>query len=306
MMMKQIDYMSNGYWRTFSLFLFFVLGAFLPQAHIYSFLIQYLIMLMLFLAFLDTSLNWKIFNKSVFMILVANISLAILSYFALVQVNYDLAIIAFITAITPTAIAAPVIIELLDGRVEYVVASVILTNSTIALLLPFILPLIVDSKIDISTLALLKNVSIVIFFPLIIAQLTKRFPPKVQQTMKKLKSASFYLWLIVLFLATSNASYFMRNESTFSLGTLLSSALISLIICISNFTVGWFLGGKMYRKEASQSLGQKNNALTIWISLTFLNPIVALGPTFYVIYHNVYNSYQLFKKQRKDKVIPRI
>jgi BASS family bile acid:Na+ symporter len=41
--------------------------------------------------------------------------------------------------------------------------------------------------------------------------------------------------------------------------------------------------------------------LTIWLALTFINPVVALGPTCYVLYHNAYNSFQLFAFERRRK-----
>jgi len=50
------------------------------------------------------------------------------------------------------------------------------------------------------------------------------------------------------------------------------------------------LGGRNHWQEASQALGQKNLAFVIWISLTFINPLVAMGPTFYILYHHPYNS----------------
>ena len=63
---------------------------------------------------------------------------------------------------------------------------------------------------------------------------------------------------------------------------------------------GALIGGRRYWQESSQALGQKNNSFVIWIALTFINPLVAMGPTFYVLYHNLYNSFQiyLFEKRR--------
>jgi hypothetical protein len=53
-----------------------------------------------------------------------------------------------------------------------------------------------------------------------------------------------------------------------------------------------FLQTKLSR-EASQSLGQKNTTFTIYLALTFANPLVALGPTCYVLWHSLWNSWQL-------------
>jgi len=54
-----------------------------------------------------------------------------------------------------------------------------------------------------------------------------------------------------------------------------------------NFSLGRLVGGSEFGLEASQSLGQKNTTFTIYLAMTYANPVVALGPTFYVIWHNL-------------------
>ena len=119
--------------------------------------------------------------------------------------------------------------------------------------------------------------------------------------MWRMKPLSFYVWLVALFLVTAKSSHFLRSDTSVPAGTLVAIAGISLVICAMNFGAGAVLGGKRYRREASQALGQKNNSLTIWIALAFINPVVALGPTCYVLYHNAYNSLQLLAFERKRK-----
>jgi bile acid:Na+ symporter, BASS family len=72
-----------------------------------------------------------------------------------------------------------------------------------------------------------------------------------------------------------------------------------MVICIINFSVGALLGGHYYWQEASQSLGQKNLSFVIWIALTFINPLVAMGPMFYILYHHLYNSWSIYQFERK-------
>ena len=83
---------------------------------------------------------------------------------------------------------------------------------------------------------------------------------------------------------------------------LLEIALVGLVICIINFGAGALIGGRHYWQEASQSLGQKNLSFVIWISLAFINPLVAMGPTFYVLYHHIYNSWVIFQYERKRAI----
>jgi BASS family bile acid:Na+ symporter len=282
-----------------SLLLTMLIGAFVPQAHVLSFLIQSLLMVMLFFAFLDIELKPKAFQKSVIWVLFANIVVAFVTYAVLAPFNLMLALAAFMTAIAPTAIAAPVIISFIGREVEYVVASVVLTNIASALIVPIMLPTLIGTAIQISIWEVLQPVLIVMFVPLIFSQLSKLLPTNSQAFIRKGKIFSFPIWLLNLFIISANASDFLRNGNTNSVSTLTIIALVSLAICIINFGVGALLGGRSHWQEASQSLGQKNLSFVIWIALTFINPLVAMGPMFYILYHHLYNSWSIYQFERK-------
>ena len=285
-----------------SLLLTMLIGVLLPQFHAFSFLIQYLLMLMLFFAFLDIELKPQTFQKSVLWVLLANVAVAFLSYVLLAQFDIMLALAAFMTAIAPTAIAAPVIICFIKGEVEYVVTAVILTNVATALIVPIALPFLIGTEVQISIWEVLQPVLIVMFVPLILAQLVSRLPSKSQEFIRMGKHFSFPIWLFNLLIISANASNFLRNENTDSFSTLIVIALISLIICIVNFGVGALLGGHSHWQEASQSLGQKNLSFVIWIALTFINPLVAMGPTFYILYHHLYNSWSIYQFEKASNL----
>ena len=282
-----------------SLLFIMVVGALVPQAHTFSFLIQYLLMVMLFFAFLDIEFKPQSFQKSVLWILVANIAVAFISYFTLATFDLTLALAAFMTAIAPTAIAAPVIISFIEREVEYVVASLMLTNIASAFVVPIALPSLIGTAVQISIWEVLQPVLIVMFMPLLLSQLAKAFPPSMQDFIRKGRSSSFLIWLTSLFIISANASYFLRNSNTDSVSSLAVIALISLVICIVNFSVGALLGGRGHWQEASQSLGQKNLSFVIWVALTFINPLVAMGPVFYILYHHIYNSWLIYRFEKR-------
>lgn len=288
--------------KGFSLLFTMAFGMLVPQAHVFSFLIQYLLMVMLFFAFLDIEFNPQRFQKSVIWILVANMTLAFVSYAVLIRFDLMLALAAFMTAIAPTAIAAPVIIGFVQREVEYVVAAVLLTNIASAVILPLTLPSLLGAEIQISIGEVLGPVLVVMFVPLILARLVSNLPAGGQVFVRKGKSFSFPIWLVNLFIISANASNFLRNENSNSTIRLAVIASISLVICIVNFGVGALLGGQRYWQEASQSLGQKNLSFVIWIALTFINPLVAMGPMFYILYHHLYNSWSIyqFEKRRNE------
>jgi bile acid:Na+ symporter, BASS family len=290
------------YGKVLALLLMMVLGAILPQFHALSFLIQYLLMAMLFFAFLDIDLNPGSFQKSVLWVLAANLLIAFLAYWIFSFFDANLAMAAFITGIAPTAIAAPVVVSFIRGRVEYVIASVLLTNIVIALVIPFALPFLLSTAARISVWEVLQPVLITMFVPLILAQLVHFLPSGAQSVIHKGKSFSFLIWLFNLFLISAKAVDFLLNGMTGVAGTLLAIAMVSLGICVVNFSLGALIGGREYWQEASQALGQKNNSFVIWIALTFINPMVAMGPAFYVLYHNLYNSFQIYLFEKRNAV----
>jgi len=289
------------YGRTLMLILAMTAGALFPAAKAISGWIPYVLMGMLFFAFLDISIRRESFHWSLLGIFLANVLLPFAVFFILRAVDPDLALVGYMTAVTPTATAAPVIVGFLRGKVDYVVTAVLLTNVGIALLLPFTLPLVAGSSVHISTMDLLPSVLEVMFIPLGLALLSRLLPPGARNVIRRGKPLAFLLWLLVLFLVTSEASAFIRNNRSFSGWVLLSIALISLAICVLNFTLGGWIGGRAFPREGSQSLGQKNNSFTIWVALAYLTPLAALGPTCYVIYHNLFNGYQLYAQERSEE-----
>src|SRR5690349_21745171 len=291
----------NSYGKVLGLLLMIVLGILFPQFHALSAYIQYLLMIMLFFAFLDIDIQPRSFQKGVIWVVLANLAVAFSAYWILRPFDLNLALAAFITGIAPTAIAAPVIISFIQGQVEYVVGAVLLSNVVMSLVLPLTLPFMVGDIARISVWQVLEPVLITMFVPLILARLSNLLPQEAQSVIHQGKTYSFAVWLLALFIMCSKATDFLRSDVTASGWSILAIALVSLVICIVNFALGALLGGESFRQESSQSLGQKNNSFVIWIALTFINPLVAMGPTFYILYHNLYNSWQIYRFERRRR-----
>jgi bile acid:Na+ symporter, BASS family len=287
------------YGRTLALILSMALGALNPEAQSASVLLPYLLIGMLFFAFLDISISRESFHASTAGIVLANLAVPFAAFFLLRGIDADLALVGFLTAIAPTATATPVIVSYLHGRVDYVLPCVLVTNIGIALLVPFVLPWAAGASVRITTADILPSVLAVMFVPLLTAVFLRRFLPRAQRFLLRGKSLSFPIWLAMLFVVTSKASAFLRENAGFSIAQLVWIGLISLGICVVDFALGAWIGGKTFHREGSQALGQKNNSFTVWLALTYLNPLAALGPTFYVLYHNLYNGYQLYAHERE-------
>ena len=286
--------------KTFLLLLCVALGIIFPQGHVLSFLIQYTLMVLLIFAFLNLSINKSLVRKEHFYILAANFIIPAVFYFILKSYDSNLALAAFITGLSPTAVSAPAVIHQLRGKVEFTAFSVLLTNFSNALAMPFLLPLVISAHVEISIGSVLLPVIAVLSVPMIIVQLLKRFYKAGFEWLERNREIPYYLLLFNIYLATSKATHFIGVEYTGPKSIVYLIALTALAICAVSFLIGSRLGRKELRQETMQSLGQKNNALSVWIALTFINPLTALGPVFYILYHNIFISYQLY---RRDKAL---
>ncbi len=280
--------------KTVILLVAIIAGIFFPYGHNYVYLIRYFLMMMLFFSFLDVKIVKEIVSLIHFEILAAIIFTSVVLYLLIKPFNVILAQAVFIAAIAPTAIGAPVVVSLKKGNVEFAAFSLLLNNVAIAFLLPFLLPILTNSSAGVSIVKVLIPILITISVPFAVAQIIKFLLPKIWSRLVGWKDSSFFFLMGTVYIAISDASNYIRTELTANYGIVFLIALTSALLCIFYFTLGWFLGGKKFAFEASQSLGQKNNAFTIWVSLLFISPVATLGPVFYVLAQNVYISWELY------------
>lgn len=290
----------TGFSRTAAILSAIALGSLIPQAHILSPAIRWLVIAMLFLVFLQTRFSRSALHIRHLDLLAANIAMGLAGWgFGWIVGGREIGLASFFCGITPTAIAAPVIISFIRGRVEFVVAAFVLTNLAIAALLPLLLPVVLGRATPEAFGQVAGSVGVVVFAPLLLALLVRRVHPPAAAWPSKHRNLSFGMWVVSMFLITSNASHFLRVQSDTPHLVLAQIAGTSLAICAANFALGRLIGGKEFAREASQALGQKNTTFTIYLALAYASPVVALGPTFYVIWHNLWNSWQLHVAGRR-------
>lgn len=288
--------MKPGISRTVAILSAIVLGALVPQAHAAAWLVRWLVIGMLFVVFLQTRLTRESLHRSHAVLLVANFAIGAAAWGAGWLVGgRDVALAAFFCGITPTATAAPVITSFLGGRVPYVVAAFMLSNLIVAALLPVMLPIVLGRPTPDAFAEVMRSVGGLVFAPLVVAWLVRRLHPDAARWPKRLGNVTFAAWVTAIFLITANASEFLRHQTNLSPTVLVEVAALSLLTCLASFALGRVIGGRDYAAEASQSLGQKNTTFTIYLAMTYANPLVALGPTFYVLWHNLWNSWQLHR-----------
>lgn len=290
----------KAFFRVFLLAGSIIIGCFFPGLHAYRELIRYFLMFMLFVIFLRLRPSWQSLHWSQAMNIVIVVTTAFAIWYLLRLAGLpQIALAAFFAAIAPTATSAPVIIGMLRGNVEYAVMAFFSSNLVIFFALPWLLPPVLGYATPGVAQEMLLRIGAIILIPMVLAGLFRLLlrRPRAEALAARLGPWSFYAWLVILFLVAANASHFLGTQRGTGTLTLVAIAIVSLGVCAFYFALGHGLGYPHMTRECSQVLGQKNTSFTIYLALTYANPTAALGPTFYLIWHNLWNAWQLYRVQ---------
>ena len=279
------------------------LGIIFPYGYSLTFLIKYSLIIMLFIAFVGIDFSFKVFSRRHFSVVVANLVLPILFYFLILPFGNDLALTAFVVSIPPTAAAAPVLAQFMRTDVSFVTAAVLVTNPAVAIFIPLVLPYLMPIDQPIAFLDVLVPVMTVVGVPLLLSIIVKKRSTVLVQKILSYKIVAFYLFLFNVWLACGNASHFLGNEGSEAITRLPFVFVTSMLICVISFQIGKWLVRQNIGLAGSLSLGRKNTMFGLWLALTFISPVVALGPICYIILQNLYNSYQLLIVERRQQLI---
>ncbi|MBP3331938.1 MAG: transporter [Tidjanibacter sp.] len=269
--------------------------------HQLYFLSPYVIFAMLFITFSKVSPRDMRPHKMHWPLLAFQFVLSFALYFALCGVDDVLAQGLMMCIFMPAAMASATVGGLLGANVTVMTTFILLSNVIVAVVSPFLFSMIgVESDLPFfaASLEVFKRIARLLILPLVCAWLLEWLAPKAHAVVKKHQEWSFYIWAVTLMMLMGTMTDFFLEQSTHNYVTEILLAVGSLAICILQFVVGHHIGKKYGDKPAgTQSLGQKNTTLAIWMSLTFLNPLSAIAPACYVVWQNVINSWQIARKK---------
>ena len=229
-----------------------------------------------------------------------------IAYCILFPFSEPVATAAFICIFMPTATAAPVVTGMLGGSVTKLATYSLLSNLTVAVTAPAFLSIVNDSGRNIpfadSFTTICAQVIPLLILPLVVALLLRYSAPRVHRTIAEHQSISFWLWAVALFIVMGRAVSFMIKQPLSELPVMIGMAVASLVVCCMQFIIGRKVGARLGdRISGAQGLGQKNTILGIWMALTYLHPLVSIGPAAYIVWQNIINSTQLYLHSRKSQ-----
>lgn len=209
-----------------------------------------------------------------------------------------------LAVICPTATACAVVTQKLGGDSATTTAYTILVNLTVAVVIPLLLPLAhphAGLTFLPAFMTIIKKVFPLLIMPLLLAWFVRYCMPRLHRAILSTRDLAFYLWAVALSLAIAITVRALAHSHE-SLWHVAAIAGATLVACVFQFAFGKWVGGKYgFRLEGGQALGQKNTIFVIWLGYTFLSPITATAGGFYSVWHNVVNSWQLYKYRKSGK-----
>ena len=267
----------------------------------------YLLAVMLFFTY--ARISWRDIRMTQFhYILLAIQYIGSALVYAIVRpFNEILAQAAMICILAPTATSAPVVSGILGGSVSATAAYSIMSNLSVAFIAPVYLSIIGHTGQSVPFLTafgyIFLKVMPTLILPFLLALALERISPAVHKKIRSAQIVSFYVWAVALTIVIANVTNFVITEFDGNFRLEILIAIVAAIICLLQFFLGRKIGNRHHMTIAGgQGMGQKNTILAIWLTQTYLNPIASLGPGMYVIWQNVVNSWQIWKKKRAEEI----
>jgi len=269
--------------------------------------VPYLIFCILLLTFSAVDVRKLKFSPMFVWILLFQVVVSI-SMYALLKAcgaSPDLAEGVMMASLCPVAASVAVVSCMLGADRQTVTSFSIIGNLVISIVAPAYFTLIgvhPEMTFMASFLSILKRIGVVIGLPFFIALALQLWLPKVNGFISRYKGLSFYLWSVALFFTIGQTIDFIFLHGEGHWHVILWLAVSSLLFCAVQFALGKWIGSKYGDTIAGgQLLGQKNTAMGIWMANHYLHPLASVSMAFYAIFQNLFNSWQIWRHDRRKK-----
>ena len=251
----------------------------------YGWLAPWIISAMLFFAVLNMPPSAAAPRPKHLLLFVLQLTIGGTLYFILSAWDHVIATSLFMCFLAPAAAAAGAMTSLMDGDTG------------------FLLPLL-DSHSHLPFWTLSGQIALLVIrmvmLPIVLAWLVRGVMKSMGKTPHPPKKLTYLLWLSSLLFILGKSVSFVLKEGSEQVGLLIASFAVGLLACAIQFTLGSHLARRIGVEEVAcrQSMGQKNTALTLWLCITFMHPLVAPGIAGYIAWQNFFLTYYMNRRSR--------
>jgi predicted Na+-dependent transporter len=242
-----------------------------------KYLPKILLGMMLFFVFLKIDVleiiekmrNFKlmIYVASVYMIIIP-----VLFYLLVNIFDKQLALGLLLLTSMPAGVSTAALTDILKGNISLAMSITIVTQVIAPFTVPFLFWMIGTEGLDTNKFLLFKDISILVFSPLILAQVIKKyFPEVINKTQHLFTSANVFLLFIFVYVAISS----QRNIILANPVSLLWKICVLYLVFIILHAIGYFIcykDSKENKIALSVTSAYMNNGLAIVLASTYFGP----------------------------------
>jgi len=277
--MKINDFIEKYFW------LFLIAGILtglwnpLPFRIFPAFLPKILLGMMLFLVFLKIDSlqileNIRNYKLMIYISLIYMIIIPVFFFFSISIFNPDLAIGILLLTAMPAGVSTPALTDIVKGNVPLSMSLTIVSQMISPFTVPLLFWLINLNGHSIDKLLMLKDMAIIVFLPMIISQLIKKyFPLTIKKTQHLFTSLNVLLLFAFVYLAiSSQRNYILENPA----GMVWKIAVLYLVFILLHI-IGYmicFKQNKENRIAVAIGAAYMNNGMAIVLATSYFKPEV--------------------------------
>jgi predicted Na+-dependent transporter len=232
---------------------------------------------MLFLVFLkidaleilEKMRNYKlmIFIGSFYMLIIP-----VLFFFMFRIFDNDLALSILLLTAMPAGVSSPALTDIVKGNISLAMSITIFTQ----LIAPFTVPLLfwlIDVKgLEINKLLILKDIAVLVFLPLILSQVIKRyFQGAINKSQQFFTSANIIILFVFVYLVISSQEDIILDNPV---SLIWKTAVLYLVFILLHF-IGYLICYKENKEDKiafSVTAAYMNNGMAIVLASTYFGP----------------------------------
>jgi bile acid:Na+ symporter, BASS family len=194
-------------------------------------------------------------------------------FFLLINIfNRELALGLLLLTAMPAGVSSPALTDILKGNISLTMSIVIVTQIVAPFTVPLLFWIIGTKELDINKLLLFKDIAILVFSPLILAEIVRNYFPEVIKRVQHLfTSANVLLLFTFVYIAISS----QRNIILENPVSLIWKIVLLYIVFILLHAVGYFIcprESKENKIAMAVTSAYMNNGLAIVLASTYFGP----------------------------------
>jgi predicted Na+-dependent transporter len=194
-------------------------------------------------------------------------------FFLLIRIfDRQLALGILLLTAMPAGVSTPVLTDILKGNISLAMSIAIITQVIAPFTVPLLFWLIGTRGLEINKLLLFKDIAIMVFVPLLSAQVVKRFfPAEIKKRQHLFSTVNVFLLFSFVYVAISSQRNIIIDHPV---SLLWKTALLYLVFIILH-AVGYFIcyrESKENKIALSVTSAYMNNGLAIVLASTYFGP----------------------------------